>query len=80
MSWEKKFPYAYWKGNPDVNSRVREELIMCNDTNKWGAQILRQVHIWLNNLYIYFLLLCEILKCLLIFSDLTFHHRIGHRK
>ncbi|KVI11906.1 O-glucosyltransferase rumi homolog isoform X2 [Cynara cardunculus var. scolymus] len=42
ISWEKKFPYAYWKGNPDVNSRVREELLFCNDTNKWGAQILRQ--------------------------------------
>ncbi|KAI3772231.1 hypothetical protein L6452_03412 [Arctium lappa] len=42
MSWEKKFPYAYWKGNPDVGSPVREELLFCNDTNKWGAQILHQ--------------------------------------
>ncbi|XP_076956214.1 uncharacterized protein LOC143631291 [Bidens hawaiensis] len=42
-SWKDKFPYAYWKGNPDVNSRVRENLLLCNDTNKWGAQILRQI-------------------------------------
>ncbi|KAI3786971.1 hypothetical protein L1987_41088 [Smallanthus sonchifolius] len=42
MSWQNKFPYAYWKGNPDVNSPVREKLLFCNDTNKWGAQILRQ--------------------------------------
>ncbi|KAK9059566.1 hypothetical protein SSX86_020270 [Deinandra increscens subsp. villosa] len=41
-SWKNKLPYAYWKGNPDVNSRVREKLLSCNDTNKWGAQILRQ--------------------------------------
>nr|XP_043622195.1 O-glucosyltransferase rumi homolog [Erigeron canadensis] len=42
ISWEKKFPYAYWKGNPDVNSPIREHLLLCNDTDKWGAQIMRQ--------------------------------------
>ncbi|KAJ0570168.1 putative glycosyl transferase CAP10 domain-containing protein [Helianthus annuus] len=41
-SWKDKFPYAYWKGNPDVNSPAHEKLVLCNDTNKWGAQILRQ--------------------------------------
>lgn len=46
-SWENKFPYAYWKGNPNVLSPVRENLLKCNDTNKWGAQIMRQVHICL---------------------------------
>lgn len=45
MSWDKKFPYAYWKGNPDVSSPTREKMVYCNDTKKWGAQILRQVHI-----------------------------------
>lgn len=42
IKWEKKLPYAYWKGNPYVNSPTREKLLICNDTNKWGAQILRQ--------------------------------------
>lgn len=41
--WTDKLPYAYWKGNPDVASPVRTELLNCNDTNLWGAQILRQV-------------------------------------
>ncbi|PWA50538.1 Lipopolysaccharide-modifying protein [Artemisia annua] len=41
-SWDKKFPYAYWKGNPNVLSPIREKLLLCNDTNKWGAQIMRQ--------------------------------------
>ncbi|KAL7587002.1 hypothetical protein Lser_V15G38294 [Lactuca serriola] len=42
IPWEKKLPYAYWKGNPYVNSPVREKMLLCNDTKKWGAQILRQ--------------------------------------
>ncbi|KAD0358288.1 hypothetical protein E3N88_44399 [Mikania micrantha] len=42
ISWKNKLPYAYWKGNPDVQSPVREKLLFCNDTNIWGAQILRQ--------------------------------------
>ncbi|KAL4571145.1 hypothetical protein LXL04_017896 [Taraxacum kok-saghyz] len=42
INWENKYPYAYWKGNPYVNSPAREKLLTCNDTNKWKAQILRQ--------------------------------------
>lgn len=41
-SWSRKFPHAYWKGNPDVGSPIRTELLQCNDTRKWGAQILSQ--------------------------------------
>lgn len=41
-SWPKKWPYAYWKGNPDVGSPIRSELMQCNDTKQWRAQILRQ--------------------------------------
>ncbi|PQP96205.1 O-glucosyltransferase rumi [Prunus yedoensis var. nudiflora] len=41
-SWRKKEPFAYWKGNPDVSSPVRTELLNCNDTKMWRAQIMRQ--------------------------------------
>ncbi|KAK4419861.1 hypothetical protein Salat_2399000 [Sesamum alatum] len=41
-SWARKHPFAYWKGNPDVVSPIRLELLQCNDTELWGAQILRQ--------------------------------------
>ncbi|KAL0435016.1 UNVERIFIED_CONTAM: hypothetical protein Sradi_0209500 [Sesamum radiatum] len=41
-NWSKKHPFAYWKGNPDVVSPIRLELLQCNDTQLWGAQILRQ--------------------------------------
>ncbi|XP_074303055.1 uncharacterized protein LOC141637485 [Silene latifolia] len=41
-SWSEKWPYAYWKGNPDVASPLRSELLQCNDTKEWRAQILRQ--------------------------------------
>ncbi|CAI9106977.1 OLC1v1006232C2 [Oldenlandia corymbosa var. corymbosa] len=40
--WSQKWPFAYWKGNPDVASPIREMLLQCNDTAKWKAQILRQ--------------------------------------
>ncbi|KAM7527668.1 hypothetical protein LguiB_031078 [Lonicera macranthoides] len=42
QKWPKKSPFAYWKGNPDVVSPIRTELLQCNDTNQWGAQIMRQ--------------------------------------
>ncbi|KAJ0021115.1 hypothetical protein Pint_32547 [Pistacia integerrima] len=41
-NWSQKFPLAYWKGNPDVASPLRVELLKCNDTERWGAQIMRQ--------------------------------------
>ncbi|XP_052187059.1 uncharacterized protein LOC127797893 isoform X2 [Diospyros lotus] len=41
-SWRNKWPVAYWKGNPDVSSPVRTELLKCNDTRMWRAQIMRQ--------------------------------------
>ncbi|GFP97341.1 o-glucosyltransferase rumi homolog [Phtheirospermum japonicum] len=41
-SWDKKWPIAYWKGNPDVLSPIRTELLQCNDTKTWNAQIMRQ--------------------------------------
>ena len=40
--WRKKYPYAYWKGNPVV-SPIREALLECNNTEQWGALIMRQV-------------------------------------
>lgn len=44
-TWRKKELLAYWKGNPDVGSRVRTELLNCNDSKTYRAQILRQVEI-----------------------------------
>ncbi|KAM7260380.1 hypothetical protein ACFE04_016121 [Oxalis oulophora] len=41
-TWTQKTPLAYWKGNPDVASPLRLSLLECNDTNQWGAQIMRQ--------------------------------------
>ncbi|XP_060172486.1 uncharacterized protein LOC132603440 [Lycium barbarum] len=41
-SWVRKIPIAYWKGNPDVVSPIRLELLTCNDTQMWRAQIMRQ--------------------------------------
>lgn len=43
QNWSSKLPIAYWKGNPDVDSSVRTELLKCNDSRAWGAQIMRQV-------------------------------------
>lgn len=43
VSWKNKNPLAYWKGNPDVASPLRTELLTCNDSMKWGAEIMRQV-------------------------------------
>nr|AFN53673.1 DUF821 [Linum usitatissimum] len=40
--WAKRQPHAFWKGNPDVVSPVRLELLQCNDSRKFGAQIMRQ--------------------------------------
>ncbi|KAJ4977733.1 hypothetical protein NE237_008513 [Protea cynaroides] len=42
VSWKKKIVRAYWKGNPDVVSSVRQELMRCNHSRLWGAQIMRQ--------------------------------------
>ena len=42
-SWDSKQPRAYWKGNPDVVSPIRMELMKCNHSRLWGAQIMRQV-------------------------------------
>lgn len=42
-SWYNKQPRAYWKGNPDVVSPIRLELMKCNHSRLWGAQIMRQV-------------------------------------
>lgn len=45
VSWVNKMPRAYWKGNPDVFSPVRTELLNCNHSRKYGAQIMRQVEL-----------------------------------
>ncbi|CAL9104554.1 unnamed protein product [Musa textilis] len=42
MKWRKRARTAYWKGNPDVQSPVREALLSCNDSKMWGAQIMHQ--------------------------------------
>ncbi|XAR60736.1 Protein xylosyltransferase, partial [Bertholletia excelsa] len=41
-SWQGKLPIAYWKGNPDVAAPIRTELVKCNDSVLYKAQILRQ--------------------------------------
>lgn len=41
--WIMRQPYAHWKGNPHVASPLREELLKCNDTKEWRAQIYGQV-------------------------------------
>ncbi|KAK8697783.1 hypothetical protein V6N13_113920 [Hibiscus sabdariffa] len=42
QTWAKKITRAYWKGNPDVESPIRMELMQCNDSNLWGTEIIRQ--------------------------------------
>ncbi|XVF05327.1 hypothetical protein REPUB_Repub05bG0162800 [Reevesia pubescens] len=42
QSWAKKVPRAFWKGNPDVEAPIRQELMQCNHSRLWGAQIIRQ--------------------------------------
>ncbi|XXG75397.1 hypothetical protein AAC387_Pa07g3911 [Persea americana] len=42
LDWTEKHPTAHWKGNPDVDSPVRTELLHCNDSRSWGAEIMRQ--------------------------------------
>lgn len=49
--WSEKSPRAYWKGNPDVASPLRVELVKCNDSNRWGAEIMRQVELELHLLH-----------------------------
>lgn len=44
-TWRKKELLAYWKGNPDVGSPVRKELLNCNDSKTYRAQILKQVEL-----------------------------------
>lgn len=43
LNWTQKLNYAYWKGNPDVQSPVRIDLLQCNNSDLFGAQIMRQV-------------------------------------
>ncbi|CBI15952.3 hypothetical protein VitviT2T_008325 [Vitis vinifera] len=42
LNWTQKLSYAYWKGNPDVQSPVRVDLLQCNNSDIIGAQIMRQ--------------------------------------
>ncbi|XWS52989.1 hypothetical protein CRYUN_Cryun11dG0119500 [Craigia yunnanensis] len=42
QSWTKKFCLAFWKGNPDVEAPIRQELMQCNHSRLWGAQIICQ--------------------------------------
>ncbi|XP_039002493.1 O-glucosyltransferase rumi-like [Hibiscus syriacus] len=42
QTWVKKIKRAYWKGNPDVQSPIRTELMGCNDSSLWGTEIIRQ--------------------------------------
>ncbi|CAN6471826.1 unnamed protein product [Victoria cruziana] len=42
LNWESKQVLAYWKGNPDVQSPVRTELMKCNDSTVWRTKILSQ--------------------------------------
>ncbi|KAF9593531.1 hypothetical protein IFM89_024024 [Coptis chinensis] len=47
-NWMKKWSHAYWKGNADVSSPVRTELLRCNHSMQWGSQIMRQVEFYLH--------------------------------
>ncbi|KAF9599108.1 hypothetical protein IFM89_035387 [Coptis chinensis] len=42
LNWTRKRNHAYWKGNPYVGSAVRTDLLRCNDTTKWGAEVFIQ--------------------------------------
>ncbi|KAJ7541153.1 hypothetical protein O6H91_10G048700 [Diphasiastrum complanatum] len=42
LNWSRRLPIAYWKGNPNVGAMVRTELLNCNSTEKFNAQILQQ--------------------------------------
>ncbi|RZC84431.1 hypothetical protein C5167_047216 [Papaver somniferum] len=42
QSWINKTAHAYWKGNPYVASPVRMELLKCNNTKLWGAEVFIQ--------------------------------------
>ncbi|MBA0634938.1 hypothetical protein Godav_028838, partial [Gossypium davidsonii] len=44
IKWEKREPYAYWKGNPYV-AKDRVDLLKCNlsDKNDWNVRIYKQV-------------------------------------
>lgn len=55
-TWRKKELLAYWKGNPDVGSRVREELLNCNDSKTYRAQIMRQVELKLHCQFLSYLI------------------------
>ncbi|XVF53601.1 hypothetical protein PTKIN_Ptkin05aG0111500 [Pterospermum kingtungense] len=43
IGWDKREPYAYWKGNPKV-AETRQDLVKCNvsDTQDWGARVYAQ--------------------------------------
>ncbi|MFQ6633333.1 hypothetical protein Gotur_012386 [Gossypium turneri] len=43
IKWEKREPYAYWKGNPYV-AKDRVDLLKCNlsDKNDWNVRIYKQ--------------------------------------
>lgn len=45
--WLRRVPLAFWRGNPGVAAPIRTELLQCNDSMKWGAEILVQV--WLDS-------------------------------
>ncbi|RZR90353.1 hypothetical protein BHM03_00018219 [Ensete ventricosum] len=44
MEWEKRKPYAFWKGNPTVSGR-RKDLMRCNSSSghDWNARVYAQV-------------------------------------
>jgi hypothetical protein len=46
IQWESRRPKAYWKGNPNVGSKIREELMKCNSSleNDSGTEIFQQVY------------------------------------
>ncbi|KAG0480800.1 hypothetical protein HPP92_011364 [Vanilla planifolia] len=42
IPWKMRDATAYWKGNTDVQSPIRTELLNCNDTEQWKSQIMHQ--------------------------------------
>ncbi|KAJ3675698.1 hypothetical protein LUZ60_004740 [Juncus effusus] len=42
VKWKDKVNTAFWRGNPDVGSPARKNLLSCNDSKVWRAEIFRQ--------------------------------------
>lgn len=79
-NWLKKWPWAYWKGNPDVASPIRQELLNCNHSRRWGAQIMRQVELELHLLLRMITFSLMLIQKSHVLVAVSLHCRIGSKK